>query len=127
MQAYVAWLDSRFSFLYIGGKTQERGSCMKKNVWRGLCYLFAALILLGSTAGNVLEANRNVVDGFLGTKSYAVVSEGGGELYSTFTADYENTDALVAAHQAMGEQLMEEESISGVSFVSKSVTMSPLS
>ena len=108
MQAYVAWLDSRFFFLYIGGKTQERGSCMKKNVWRGLCYLFAALILLGSTAGNVLEANRNVVDGFLGTKSYAVVSEGGGELYSTFTADYENTDALVAAHQAMGEQLMEE-------------------
>ena len=81
---------------------------MRKNVWRGLCYLFAALILLGSTAGSALEANRNVVDGFLGTKSYAVVSEGGGELYTTFTADYENTDALVSAHQAMGEQLMEE-------------------
>ena len=81
---------------------------MKKNVWRGLCYLFAALILLGSTAGSALEANRNVVDGFLGTKSYAVVSEGGGDLYTTFTADYENTDDLVAAHEAMGEQLMEE-------------------
>ena len=81
---------------------------MRKNVWRGLCYLFAALILLGNTAGTALEANRNVVDGFLGTKSYAVVSEGNGELYTTFTADYENTDALVAAHQAMGEQLMEE-------------------
>ncbi len=81
---------------------------MKKNVWRGLCYLFAALILVGSTAGTALEANRNVVDGFLGTKSYTVVSEGGGQLYSTFTADYSDTAALVAAHQAMGEQLMEE-------------------
>ena len=81
---------------------------MKKNVWRGLCYLFAALILLGATAGSALEANRNVVDGFLGTKSYAVVSESTGELYTTFTADYADTDALVAAHQAMGEQLMEE-------------------
>ena len=81
---------------------------MKKNVWRGLCYLFAALILVGVTAGNALEANRNVVDGFLGTKSYAVVSDGDGELYTTFTADYANTDELVEAHRAMGEQLMEE-------------------
>ena len=81
---------------------------MKKNIWRGLCFLFAPMILLGSTAGSVLEANRNVVDGYLGTKSYTVVSEAANELYTTFTADYENTDALVAAHQAMGEMLMEE-------------------
>ena len=71
---------------------------MKKNIWRGLCFLFAPMILLGSTAGSVLEANRNVVDGYLGTKSYTVVSEAANELYTTFTADYENTDALVAAH-----------------------------
>ena len=82
---------------------------VKKNVWRGFAYLFAVLILAGSTAGNVLEANRNVVDGFLGTKSYTVVTDTeGGELYSTFTADYADTAALVAANEAMGEALEEE-------------------
>ncbi|MBO6092102.1 MAG: glycoside hydrolase family 3 C-terminal domain-containing protein [Oscillospiraceae bacterium] len=82
---------------------------MKKNVWRGFAYLFAALILMGSTAGAALEANRNVVDGFFGTKSYTVVTDKeSGELYSTFTADYANTEELVAANEAMGERLEEE-------------------
>ena len=82
---------------------------MKKNVWRGLAFLFASLIFLGSTAGQALETNRNVVDDFLGTKSYVVETDTeSGELYSTFTADYADTAALVAAHEAMGEQLMEE-------------------
>ena len=81
----------------------------RKNIWRGFACVMAVLIFLGSTAGVALETNRNMVDGFLGTKSYAVVTDSdGGELYSTFTADYENTDALVAAHEAMGELLMEE-------------------
>ena len=80
-----------------------------KNIWRGFACVMAVLIFLGSTTGVALETNRNMVDGFLGTKSYAVVTDSdGGELYSTFTADYENTDALVAAHEAMGELLMEE-------------------
>ena len=85
------------------------GKELKKNIWRGFAYLFAVLILLGSTAGHALEANRNVVDGFFGTKSYTVVTDKeSGELYSTFTADYENTDALVAANELMGERLEEE-------------------
>ena len=82
---------------------------MKKNVLRGLAFLFASLIFLGATAGQALETNRNVVDDFLGTKSYVVETDTeSGELYSTFTADYANTTELVAAHEAMGEQLMEE-------------------
>ena len=82
---------------------------MKKNIWRGFSFLFAALILVGSTAGTALEANRNVVDGFFGTKSYTVVTDDeDGSLYSTFTADYANTTELVAAHQEKGEALMEE-------------------
>ena len=80
-----------------------------KNVWRGGAYLFTALIFVGQTAGSVLEANRNVVDGFLGTKSYQVINEGGSEeMFTTFTADYSNTDDLVAAHEAMGELVQEE-------------------
>ncbi len=80
-----------------------------KNVWRGLTGIFAVLILLGSTAGTALETNRNMVDGFLGTKSYVVETDtSSGELYTTFTADYADTTALVAAHEAMGELLMEE-------------------
>ena len=72
-----------------------------KNIWRGFACVMAALIFLGATAGVALETNRNMVDGFLGTKSYAVVTDSdGGELYSTFTADYENTDALVANAKA---------------------------
>ena len=82
---------------------------MKKNVWRGLAFLFASLIFLGSTAGQALETNRNVVDDFLGTRSYIVETDTeSGELYSTFTADYADTTELVAAHEAMGEKLMEE-------------------
>ena len=81
----------------------------KKNFWRGLAYLCATLIFLGSTVGTALETNRNVVDGFFGTKSYEVRTDpSAGELYTTFLADYDNTSALVAAHQAMGEQLLEE-------------------
>ena len=81
----------------------------KKNLWRGLAYICATLIFLSSTAGAALETNRNVVDNFLGTKSYVIETDSSaGELYSTFVADYDNTAALVAAHEAMGEQLLEE-------------------
>lgn len=81
----------------------------QKRFWRGGAYLCSALIFLGSTAGAALETNRNMVDGFLGTKSYVVETDGtDSELYTTFTADYSDTDELVAAHEAMGEQLLEE-------------------
>lgn len=81
----------------------------RKNLWRGGAYLCAALVFVGSTAGTALETNRNMVDGFLGTKSYVVQTDtSDGELYTTFTADYANTDELVAAHQAAGETLAEE-------------------
>jgi beta-glucosidase len=82
---------------------------VKKNLMRGGAYLMASLIFVGMTARTALETNRNVVDGFLGTKSYYVETDtSSGELYTTFTADYTNTSDLVAAHEAMGEQLMEE-------------------
>ena len=81
----------------------------KKNLWRGLAYLCATLIFLGSAAGTALETNRNMVDGFLGTKSYIIETDTStGDLYTTFVADYDDTTALVAAHEAMGEQLLEE-------------------
>lgn len=81
----------------------------RKNLWRGGAYLSAALVFVGSTAGTALETNRNMVDGFLGTKSYVVQTDvSGGDLYTTFTADYDNTNDLVAAHQAAGETLAEE-------------------
>ena len=84
----------------------------RKNLWRGGAYLCAALVFVGSTAGTALETNRNMVDGFLGTKSYVVQTDtSDGELYTTFTADYANTDELVAAHQAAGETLAEEGSV----------------
>ena len=75
------------------------------NIWRGEVYAFTALMLLSQTIGTVLEANRNVVDGYFGTTSYKVVTDDGSDkLWSTYTADYNNTDELVAAHKSMGEQ-----------------------
>ena len=47
----------------------------RKNLWRGGAYLCAALVFVGSTAGTALETNRNMVDGFLGTKSYVVQTD----------------------------------------------------
>lgn len=81
----------------------------RKNLWRFGAYLCASLVLVGSTAGAALETNRNMVDSFLGTQSYIVETDtSAGELYSTFTADYTDTDSLVAAHKAKGEELAEE-------------------
>lgn len=82
----------------------------KINLWRGSAYLFVSLILISYTAGSILEANINVVDSFLGTNSSKIVTslEDNKELFTTFVADFSNTDELVAKHQEMGEQLMEE-------------------
>ena len=91
---------------------QKEEAGVKKNLMRGSAYLCASLIFLGNTAGGVLETNRNVVDSFLGTKSYTVeTGSSEGELYSTFTADYTSTDELVSAHQEMGKRLSEEGSV----------------
>lgn len=84
----------------------------KKNLWRGGAYLSAALVFVGSTAGTALETNRNMVDSFLGTKSYVVQTDTtSGDLYTTFTADYSNTDELVKAHEEAGENLAAEGSV----------------
>lgn len=81
----------------------------KTNLYGGGAYLFAALMMVSNTAGAALEANRNVVDGFLGTRSTMIVTEEGDEeLWATYTADYENTDDLVAKHEEMGAQMEEE-------------------
>ncbi len=81
---------------------------VKKNLLRGSALLCAALALAANTAGSILEANRNVVDGFLGTKSYEVKTTGDAEHYTDYIADYSNTDDLVAAHKAMGRELAGE-------------------
>ena len=55
--------------------------------------LTAADKLVENSAG-ILEANRNVVDGFLGTKSYAVVSEGGSRIRNV---ESERIEAMMAS------------------------------
>lgn len=79
------------------------------NAFRGVIYVATAFAFLAQTIGAALEANRNVVDGYFGTTSYEIVTdEGSDKLWTTFTADYDNTDELVAAHKEMGEELLEE-------------------
>ena len=83
-----------------------------KSLWRGLCFLCAFVMLVSSTAGAVLEKNRNMVNNFLGTQtSYVETSESDEPLYSTYVSDYANTDELIAAHRAMGERLSAEGSV----------------
>ena len=83
-----------------------------KAIWRGLAFLGVFVMLFGSTVGNVLEKNSNMVNSFLGTKTTAVeVSESDEPLYSTYTSDYADTNALVAAHRAMGERISAEGSV----------------
>lgn len=81
-----------------------------RNLLRGFAYLFASLILITMTIGSVLEANINVVDGFLGTKSSMIVTteDGENELFTKFVPDYKDTTALVEQHLYMGETLEEE-------------------
>ena len=83
-----------------------------KAVWRGLALLGVFVMLFGNTAGQVLEKNRNMVNNYLGTKTSVVeVTETDASLYSTYVADYADTDALIAAHAAYGEALSAEGSV----------------
>ncbi len=80
----------------------------KTNLFRGGAFVFTTLFVIGMTAGTILETNRNVVDGFLGTKSYSLITDDADELYTDYVADYDNTEELVNAHKEMGEALSEE-------------------
>ncbi len=78
-------------------------------MWRGVALLAAFVVLFGNTVGQVLEKNRNMVNSFLGTRTTEIeILESDEPLYSTYVSDYANTDELIAAHCAMGEQLSAE-------------------
>lgn len=82
----------------------------KNSLWRGFVFLFTIIFILGITAGNVLEAWQSRVDGYFGTKSYAIVTDDveGEELWTAFQADYSDSTSLVNAHKQIGETLQEE-------------------
>ncbi|MCD8308293.1 MAG: glycoside hydrolase family 3 C-terminal domain-containing protein [Clostridia bacterium] len=80
---------------------------------RILMMTFAFVAAAGFAAGAMLEANAGQVNSYLGTKTTKTAGVGD---YSAFPLDDEytnsdgstNTDAIVAAHRAMGIQLAEE-------------------
>jgi beta-glucosidase len=81
----------------------------RTNVWRGLVFTFTIVFIISNTAAIILESWSNLIDGFLGTKSYAVVTdEEEGELWTTYISDYENTNELINAHKELGKTLLEE-------------------
>ena len=83
-----------------------------KQFWCGLSCLGVCVMLIGNSAGTILEKNRNMVNSYLGTQTAVVeVSESDDALYTTYVADYANTDELIAAHRAMGERLSAEGSV----------------
>ena len=83
-----------------------------KKFWCGLSCLGVCVMLIGNSAGTILEKNRNMVNSYLGTQTAVVeVSESDDALYTTYVADYANTDELIAAHRAMGERLSAEGSV----------------
>ena len=71
-------------------------------VWRGLTALFLSLSLLVFSMGGVAEQWRSVIDQNLGTTSSKTVNDG------RYNPDYTNTDDLVKAHWAIGEQVGQE-------------------
>lgn len=76
----------------------------------GAC-LFAALAIIGSSIGQVLELNQNMVNSFLGTRTYELLTESTGETYTKFTPDYADTNALVQAHIELGAEAGVEGSV----------------
>ena len=71
-------------------------------VWRGLTALFLSLSLLVFSMGGVANQWRSVIDQSLGTTSSKTVNDG------RYNPDYSNTDDLVKAHWAIGEQVGQE-------------------
>lgn len=74
-----------------------------KQFWCGLSCLGVCVMLIGNSAGTILEKNRNMVNSYLGTQTAVVeVSESDDALYTTYVADYANTDELIAAPRGNG-------------------------
>lgn len=68
----------------------------KRNVWRGLSMVFAALLTVSLLAANILETYRTSVDAFVGTRSQITVTESSGEEADAWTYQSEFTTAKEA-------------------------------
>ena len=78
---------------------------------RGSACLFSALAIFASSVGQVLEQNQNMVNSFLGTRTYELQTQSSGEAYTQFQPDYADTNALVQAHIELGAQVGAEGSV----------------
>ena len=89
------------------------------SLWRGLTFVFSAMLSLSVVASVVMEQNRGEIDGFFNTHSSQVISTDDGTLYSAYTPDSEylnqdgtgNSQAVVDAHVNLNTQLSEEGSV----------------
>lgn len=81
-------------------------------IFRGLTLLFAALLVVAIGAAITCESWYPMLDEYLGTQSYKIVTEQGDEEDTyLFKPDYENTNDLVAAHKDLAERTQEEGSV----------------
>ena len=81
------------AYLFIGGMKVKR-----TGLWRGLTSLMCFLLALSIIAGNVLEANAQTIDTYMGTQSERMESDGA--LYDKFvpSADVLNEDGTGNSH-----------------------------
>ncbi|MBR2874691.1 MAG: glycoside hydrolase family 3 C-terminal domain-containing protein [Clostridia bacterium] len=92
----------------------------KKNLWRGLIYVFTLLLALVIIASVLLESFSSAVDAYLGTQSYKVLTkEDKDSTYKLFTPDEKylnedgtgNSKALISAAIDLGRRQSQEGSV----------------
>lgn len=81
------------------------GTC---RVFRGLTSLFLVILLVFAMSYRIADAYRTTLDGFLGTVSSKLVSEGAEEDLYAYASDYANAEELVSAHIRLNERIQEE-------------------
>lgn len=72
--------------------------------FRGLTSLFLVILLVFAMSYRIADAYRTTLDGFLGTVSSKLVSEGIEEDLYAYASDYANAEELVSAHIRLNER-----------------------
>lgn len=74
----------------------------------GLTNIFAVILVIFIMGYQLADDYRSMLDGYLGTASSKVISEGSAEDAYEYLSDYSNSQELVEAHKELNERLEEE-------------------
>lgn len=77
-------------------------------LFRGLTSLFLVILMLFGMGYGIADGYRSTLDGFLGTESSKLITDGDATTLYPYESDYNNSQDLVDAHIQLNERIQEE-------------------